>query len=498
MGEVLDFRGQADHATDGIVSIINAMAKSKQAETELQKSIMLDQLKRQRDRQDKQNEMADQNSAWSSAMAQDAPQGNPMTNNTGIANSATPDQVGSPEVSPIGGAMPEGLPGMPKPGETAMSSAFPMTGGGVVQPPPPQVQPATVLPSATPMAIQATAPEHPASQIADLGFNPIGVGQLGLSRKGRPEPKDYAYVAALNKAKQGNASEGELDLIKDFNGYKGGKDANTLTKMGIDTVNLSPEMIQQSLKQRNPGHYAFLESIKNGNIDLKGRSSKEMQKVMEEVQTMWPGTNMTMVQSRIKTRNDFTSGKESQNIKALNTAIGHLDALHKIIPDLHNTDSSWWNAPAQAFEQGTGIGLNPAVKRFQFTKNALSGELATVFKSTGGTDTEISNISKNINEADSPKNLEEVTKAAVELLNSRLAASESKWKNTFFQEDDPEFPVLNDKSREIISRLGGESQAGGTGPIGNSGGKTYAGLTIQQAKAQGYTGFDTDKNQWVK
>jgi hypothetical protein len=60
--------------------------------------------------------------------------------------------------------------------------------------------------------------------------------------------------------------------------------------------------------------------------------------------------------------------------------------------------------------------------------------------------------------ADSPKNLQAVVTAAVDLLNSRLSAIEDKWKNTFFFEDDEEFPVLSDKSKDVVGRLG----AGGT------------------------------------
>jgi hypothetical protein len=504
----------ADKSGDNIIKIIEAASQAKQSQIELQKQLMLDEIARKRNREDKQLEQQDQMNNWGKMMGgQDQPQGDPVTNNSGIANSATPSQI----VSPVGGAMPPGgyTPQQSPPKSMAPQFSQPQAQGDAPVGQPSQgpqgdvitikggsgkfmniqlngMSPEQAIQNAkqtgqnlgiyntqeeAQSAIggtqapsqpqpQAQQQEQPSSQLKDLGFSPIGLYELGKARGFKPEAKDHAYIQALNKAKQGIASEGELSLIRDFNGYK---DKGTTVLPGIDTVNLSPEMIQEELQKKNPAHYAFLKSIKDGDTNLSGRQSKEIQKTMEEVQAMWPGTNMTMVQSRIKTRNDFTSGKESQNIKSLNTAIGHLDSLHKIIPELHNTDASLWNASAQGFSNATGIGLNPAIRRFQFTKNALSGELASVFKSTGGTDTEIKNIAHNISEADSPKNLEEVTRAAVDLIGSRLVASESKWKNTFFLPDDPEFPVLNDKSREIMSRLGGEGQNPGSGPMDGGG-----------------------------
>jgi len=51
---------------------------------------------------------------------------------------------------------------------------------------------------------------------------------------------------------------------------------------------------------------------------------------------------------------------------------------------------------------------------------------------------------------------------------------------------------------EIKALYGDEEPSEESNPPKTQGAKTYGGLTIQQAREQGYTGFDTDTNQWVK
>lgn len=231
---------------------------------------------------------------------------------------------------------------------------------------------------------------------------------------------------------------------------------------------LPPDQARAALKQQNPGYADYLQKIADGTMTITGRGSKQIQVIKQDLAMLYPGIDEIQLKNRQDTNKDFTSGKESNNIKALNTSIGHLDTLNGLIDQLHNTPAAIWNGPAQAFESATGIGNNPAVKQFNVTKNALAGELAAVFKNSGGTDTEIANISKDINSADNPENLKAVVKSAVSLLNSRLGAIQNKWQNSFNLPGDRKFPVLSQKSQGIINKLG-VAEEGGTPGAGDNG-----------------------------
>ena len=51
-----------------------------------------------------------------------------------------------------------------------------------------------------------------------------------------------------------------------------------------------------------------------------------------------PNFDATQYNVRYKTKQDFTSGKNSNNLKSLNTAIGHLHSLQVAADKLDNTD----------------------------------------------------------------------------------------------------------------------------------------------------------------
>lgn len=247
-------------ASDGIIKIINAMADAKTSQTNLQKEVMLDHYKRQNDLADKNAEQQNQMNNWAKMFD---PNNDPSapSNIQGQANSQTPSQVGSSPVSPIGGAMPQG-------GYTAQQPPPMSMADGSNQQQVQQMQQQAQVPVqqtvVAPIATQSNQPESMASQINSLGFKPVGVGQIAMSRQGKPEPKDYAYISALNKAKQGNASPGEIQLIKDYNGMS--KSDLTLTREQNHQDQLENQAIQRLTSVRGDAPMAKIETQRDAAI----------------------------------------------------------------------------------------------------------------------------------------------------------------------------------------------------------------------------------------
>ncbi len=97
---VIDLRKPDYNPADNIIKVINETAKMKQSQNEIQKTLLLDQINRQRNLQDKK---AEQDQAWQGAQnwQNKINQMNEVTPN-GQANSQTPMKVGDNPTTPIG------------------------------------------------------------------------------------------------------------------------------------------------------------------------------------------------------------------------------------------------------------------------------------------------------------------------------------------------------------------------------------------------------------
>lgn len=505
----------ADESAKNIINAINAIAESQMAQTKLKQSLMLDQISRQRnladnkaklgqERENKILEQKDNMSAWGD-MFDSAPSGQQAS---GVATSQTANTVGTnpnSPISPVSPVAPQGGYSADQPAPMSMAPQFSQPEAAGAQPvgqgdgqvvtirgssgkymniplngmaPEQAIQQAKSTgvnlgifnsqeeaqaaiggqggssgqpsPDAAPMAPAGQMAAQPApvsDQFQNLGFTPIGIGQLAMARKGQPEAKDFSYIKALNKIKAGNASSGEIQLVKDFNGYKG----ETSSLEGIDTVNLSPEQIGEELKMKNPGHYNFLESVKDGKYKITGRSSKEMNKVVEQIQTIWPGTDLQALQARYDVRKDFTSGKTANNITALNTALSHLDKLSRNADVLDNGAFRFGNKLGNVLKTQTG---DSRVRVLNSDIHAVTGELANTFKQSGATDQEIHNFQSALDAADSKEVIKNVVDEFIGLIGGRTQPLLERYQNAFGP--DASFPVVGRSGQAVLQKHGFE------------------------------------------
>ena len=265
----------------------------------------------------------------------------------------------------------------------------------------------------------------------------------------------------LVKSKLGNQYEANPDFILTGKG-------NPYQVAGVGASSdpnfnaLPPDQALAKLKQTNPGYAAQLQGYADGTqgqLSPSSIRSPRVQQMMQDMAFFYPGIDVNNINQRANTLKDFQSGKTSQQIQSLNTALGHLDTLNTLSGQL-GSNKGWplTNAAVQGVETATGTGDAPMLRQFNFTKNALSDEIATVLKGSSGTDVGMENIAKQINSADTPQMLKGVIQNAVSLMNSRLQAIGNKWSTSFNLPNDKQYPVLSPQSQQIVGKLGEGSQ----------------------------------------
>lgn len=228
----------------------------------------------------------------------------------------------------------------------------------------------------------------------------------------------------------------------------GGFSQELYNKLGGEAT---PEQLQANLKQQRPEVFNYYQQVAKGKIPIMGRFGMAANQVNEDVINFFPDFDPTKYETRQKTRMDFTSGKSGQNVRSLNTAIEHLNELNSLIPTLQTSGWKSGNKIINFITRETG---KTGVPRFGMVANALNGELATIFKNSGGTDQEIANIGRALSNSDSPDNIRDVLKGAVSLMAGRMNALDYQWKTSFDQPEDKAFPIMSPQAKGILNKLG--------------------------------------------
>jgi hypothetical protein len=152
------------------------------------------------------------------------------------------------------------------------------------------------------------------------------------------------------------------------------------------------------------------------------------QSIMQAVNFVDPSFDFSNAQNRAKTRASFTSGDDSKNITAINTAIPHLIALKQAYDNLGNTSVPAVNAILNFSGNQTGIGGTQAKTAAVSTDAAaVAHELAKVFRNTGMSEAEIKDWQDKISTNASPEQSDAVIQSALDLMDGRLQALGNKY-----------------------------------------------------------------------
>lgn len=159
--------------------------------------------------------------------------------------------------------------------------------------------------------------------------------------------------------------------------------------------------------------------------------------------------------TRVATRKDFTSGKSAQSITALNTAISHLDKLSTDYEKLKNSDFPTYNTAANWL--GIKLGnkdIQTNTTNVSTDSEAVSHELAKVFRSTGMSEAEIKAWKEKIDTAATPAQSKAVVDSALELMNGRLSALGQQYNQGMKTSKEP-IELLSPDAQKKYQRLMG-------------------------------------------
>lgn len=147
----------------------------------------------------------------------------------------------------------------------------------------------------------------------------------------------------------------------------------------------------------------------------------------------------------------FTAGKDGANITSLNMGIHHLNSLYNAYQNLDNGDwkiINWAKQTGKDWTKG-----NPQLKAFDDAANAVTGELATTFKGTSGTDVEIRSWREKMSKAQTPAEMAQSMAELYELIGGRIEAMQAKWDRGMGGVG-RNFQMLDPASRSILGRHG--------------------------------------------
>lgn len=217
---------------------------------------------------------------------------------------------------------------------------------------------------------------------------------------------------------------------------------------------------QDFLKTLKPADQAIVKGLANGTIAFPTGAALRTpywQRMLGNVVNFDPDFDQVNYGARYATRKDFTSGKSSQNIKALNTAIGHLGQLYSQIGGTSSTNFTPYNSVANATSKIFGSS-GPTL--YDQTAGAVSSELTQVFRGSGGAEADVQRYLGELNSNASLEQKQAAIRNIMGLLNSRLEAVRDQYAKGMGTTAQP-LEVLDPHAKEVVSAVMGEGKPPG-------------------------------------
>jgi hypothetical protein len=299
---------------------------------------------------------------------------------------------------------------------------------------------ASVVASNPALLMQYLAPNQGAQ------FGVIGEDNLGRKIYGWINPRTQTATPADVAGRGGQGALGGIDTSLTGDAYLAQLDPQTR-----EVVKAIAEGRQQF-----PGAFALRQPYWQG--------------IVAHLSQYQPGYTQQDYQTRLRTRQDFTSGSSGRNVTSFNTVLGHLNTLDKSVDELRNSRFPYWNEVANwtALHAGDER-FQAAYSSFQAAKTAVTDELTRAFRGTGGNVHDIVQWEASINAADSPAALHAAVRQAAELLQSRVQALGDQYNRGMGSMRDP-VELLSPGAQATMRRLTGETgSVRATAPATSSG-----------------------------
>jgi hypothetical protein len=252
------------------------------------------------------------------------------------------------------------------------------------------------------------------------------------------------------------------------------------------------------LKTLSPADAAQVQAYAEGRLAFPPRLNEISQAKLDKVTQYDPEFDAINFNARAGVRRDFTSGKSAQNIKALNTALGHLGHLGDQIDGTASHGgfpfATTVNSIQNAIARSSG---DSGPTKYDQTAGALSGELTQVFRGTGGAEADIQRyLGELANNGSHEQKIGAVGNIA-DLLHSRLDALNDQYQKGMGTTAQPLAtldPHADQVLRKYLPGYTGNGSGGGTppsGPGGNGAPAPGSGPLIPMQKGGGDPAQDT-------
>lgn len=213
------------------------------------------------------------------------------------------------------------------------------------------------------------------------------------------------------------------------------------------------------LRTLPPARAAQIRAIANGDIPLPtatGRNSAVAQQIQQQVLQYDPNATAFNLQTRAATRKAFTSGKDADEIKSLNTFAGHIDKLDHAIDNLRNGNVPWQNQVGQWWNMKVwgDTTTQKAVDDFKTWAGLSANEVTKLTRGGEGAEGDIKYWRDRLNAANSPEALHTVARDMVEAVQSRLESLKNKY-NEGMQTVDKPLPMVTANTLSVFNRIGG-------------------------------------------
>lgn len=227
------------------------------------------------------------------------------------------------------------------------------------------------------------------------------------------------------------------------------------------------------LKTLAPQDAALAKGVADGRIQIPTNALRTpyWQTVLKNVVNYDPNFDQINYNARAATRKDFTSGKSSANIKALNTAIGHVGQLYDQIGGTTSTGgypfATTVNSIGNSFNRGSG---DPGITNYAQTAGAVASELTQVFRGTGGAEADVKRYLGELDPNASLAQKQAAVKNIMGLLKSRLDAIGDQYTKGMGTTAQP-LNLLDEHAQHVWNAVtGGASPGdGGTPPAAGGG-----------------------------
>jgi hypothetical protein len=210
------------------------------------------------------------------------------------------------------------------------------------------------------------------------------------------------------------------------------------------------------LSQLDPSIAAQVKALAEGRMQFPSGFALKTpywQGMLSAVSQYDPTFDQANYGARSKTRNAFTSGKDSDVTSRMNTAIGHLGTLYDQIGGTASHSGFPFATTVNAAQNwmSTSAG-NPGVPLFKDTAGKLAQELTAVYRGSGGAESDVVRSLESLDPNASLETKQAVLKNAVDLLKSKLDAQTVKYNNGMGTTDQP-IPMLSAHAQDVLDRV---------------------------------------------